>query len=154
MLDKKLKQYYQHQPEVPSDFSKKVSDILIAKHQNKSLKFSLKLTYSFSLIIFLIGFYFLLNFLFMNNNFITKKIVFQAPANRPVMIMGDFNNWTAKKMEFHDGKWEIEVTIKPNIFYKYSFMMNGKVVQDSKNLLPSKDYFGNSSSTLIVFNKN
>ncbi|MEO6151059.1 MAG: glycogen-binding domain-containing protein, partial [Mucilaginibacter sp.] len=68
---------------------------------------------------------------------------FFVPGNqkaRKVQLSGDFNSWTTTKglMTKTDSGWIADVRLKPGI-HAYKFIINGKWLHDTNNLLSERD---------------
>lgn len=82
---------------------------------------------------------------------ITVRLTFHAPQAHSVAVAGKFNKWrTDDEMKRIDGKWSIDLKLKPGV-YTYSFIVDGKSwVPDPGAESYVDDGFGSRNAVLRV----
>jgi len=82
---------------------------------------------------------------------ITVRLTFHAPEAHSVAVAGKFNKWrTDDEMKRIDGKWSIDLKLKPGV-YTYSFLVDGKSwVPDPGAESYEDDGFGSQNAVLRV----
>jgi hypothetical protein len=82
---------------------------------------------------------------------ITVRLTFHAPQAHSVAVAGKFNKWrTDDEMKRIDGKWSIDLKLKPGV-YAYSFIVDGKSwVPDPGAESYQDDGFGSRNAVLRV----
>ncbi len=82
---------------------------------------------------------------------ITVRLSFHAPEAHSVAVAGKFNKWrTDDEMKRTDGRWSIDLKLKPGV-YTYSFLVDGKSwVPDPKAESYEDDGFGSQNAVLRV----
>jgi len=82
---------------------------------------------------------------------VTVRLTFHAPQAHSVAVAGKFNKWrTDDEMKRIDGKWSIDLKLKPGV-YTYSFLVDGKSwVPDPGAESYEDDGFGSQNAVLRV----
>ncbi len=77
---------------------------------------------------------------------------FYAPQAKEVSLVGDFNEWNAKKhmmKKGNQGKWEKTVVVKPGT-YEYKYVVDGKWQEDTEQPRSLLNSFGTYNNVLTV----
>jgi 1,4-alpha-glucan branching enzyme len=80
------------------------------------------------------------------------KLTFEAPEAKEVILMGDFNDWNAKRHPMKknkDGVWEKRVMLPPGR-YEYKFLVDGQWWTDPKNEETCYNCFGTENSVMVI----
>ncbi|MEX2178235.1 MAG: isoamylase early set domain-containing protein [Gemmatimonadaceae bacterium] len=84
---------------------------------------------------------------------VNVRFTFTAPAATNVVLVGDFNGWSASTHQLRraaDGRtWEVQVPLMPGR-YAYSFVVDGAFVLDPAAPRAADDDFGSPNSIVMV----
>jgi 5'-AMP-activated protein kinase regulatory beta subunit len=84
----------------------------------------------------------------------TRRVAFtlDAPQATEVILMGDFNQWDARKHPMKrgsNGMWQKAVMLAPGQ-YQYKFLVDGKWRRDPSNERVCTNSFGTMNNVVVV----
>jgi len=79
-------------------------------------------------------------------------LTLKTPKANEVILMGDFNDWNAKRHPMKknkDGVWEKRVMLPPGR-YEYKFLVDGQWWTDPKNEETCYNCFGTENNVMFI----